>query len=223
MTFNLNDMGYILSGSTYAALCSGETQKGYGVSIWTSTKTTSTINETGNWTRDELQYCSLFLQAKRDNSNYTKNRYLYLYGADLTVTYTYQSEKFMLKLGGSWAGAARVFKKVSGIWVEQEELANVVEDGVRYKNGGEIESIAPPVTLISFTIDGTSYQAEEGMTWAEWVASSYNTIGAYISTRNSLVIYPHPSWGDCTVWDAADNKGEYSSDTIKSGYAYTIA
>lgn len=32
-------------------------------------------------------------------------------------------------------------------------------------------------TLISFTIDGTSYQAEEGMTWAEWVDSEYSTVG----------------------------------------------
>lgn len=32
-----------------------------------------------------------------------------------------------------------------------------------------------PVTLINFTIDESAYQAEEGMTWGEWVASSYNT------------------------------------------------
>jgi hypothetical protein len=30
---------------------------------------------------------------------------------------------------------------------------------------------------IGFTIDGTQYFAEPGMTWAEWVASSYNTDG----------------------------------------------
>lgn len=30
------------------------------------------------------------------------------------------------------------------------------------------------VSLITFTVDGTSYQAEEGMTWAEWIESSYN-------------------------------------------------
>ena len=30
------------------------------------------------------------------------------------------------------------------------------------------------VMLIRFTIDGTSYQAEEGMTWGEWVESDYN-------------------------------------------------
>ena len=28
--------------------------------------------------------------------------------------------------------------------------------------------------LITFTIDGTTYQAEEGMTWEEWVNSEYN-------------------------------------------------
>lgn len=33
--------------------------------------------------------------------------------------------------------------------------------------------------LISFTIDGTSYQAEEGMTWGEWVNSSYDTGNFY--------------------------------------------
>ena len=38
--------------------------------------------------------------------------------------------------------------------------------------------------MISFSIAGTSYQAEEGMTWAEWVASSYNTGGYYLSGTN---------------------------------------
>ena len=35
-----------------------------------------------------------------------------------------------------------------------------------------------PKTIINFTIDGTSYQAEAGMTWAEWGADpAYNTVG----------------------------------------------
>lgn len=37
------------------------------------------------------------------------------------------------------------------------------------------------VNAITFTIGGTEYQAEEGMTWGEWVDSEYNTIGASIS------------------------------------------
>ena len=31
--------------------------------------------------------------------------------------------------------------------------------------------------LITFTITGVEYQAEEGMTWEEWVESEYNTLG----------------------------------------------
>jgi hypothetical protein len=31
------------------------------------------------------------------------------------------------------------------------------------------------VSLITFTIAGTEYQAEEGMTWEQWVNSEYNT------------------------------------------------
>lgn len=37
------------------------------------------------------------------------------------------------------------------------------------------------VEVINFTISGTSYQAESGMTWQQWVASSYNTGGFTIS------------------------------------------
>ena len=32
-------------------------------------------------------------------------------------------------------------------------------------------------SLIAFSIEGTSYQAESGMTWGEWVESEYNTDG----------------------------------------------
>ena len=34
--------------------------------------------------------------------------------------------------------------------------------------------------LITFTIDGTEYQAEEGMTWGEWCDSEHNTDGYVI-------------------------------------------
>lgn len=38
-----------------------------------------------------------------------------------------------------------------------------------------VVTVEKAAALISFTIEGTSYQAEEGMTWAEWVESIYNT------------------------------------------------
>lgn len=44
--------------------------------------------------------------------------------------------------------------------------------------GGGISVVVGP-TMITFTIEGVEYQAEEGMTLGEWVASSYNTAGFY--------------------------------------------
>ena len=72
---------------------------------------------------------------------------------------------------------------------------------VSYKDGNEF--ITPNVSwikesdvikynsikLITFIIENLSYQAEEGMTWGEWVNSSYNTdnyinAGTYIGKDN---------------------------------------
>ena len=41
--------------------------------------------------------------------------------------------------------------------------------------------------LITFTIDGTEYQAEEGMTWADWVDSDYNTVGATLENNTVYI------------------------------------
>jgi hypothetical protein len=60
------------------------------------------------------------------------------------------------------------------------------------------------VPLITFTIDGTIYRAEEGMTWSAWMISDYNTTGAF----NFIV---------------ADNEGYWvaSDVVIVAGTAYT--
>ena len=42
--------------------------------------------------------------------------------------------------------------------------------------------------IITFTIEGTKYQAEEGMTWSEWVNSEYNNIGYFCV--NELIYNP---------------------------------
>jgi hypothetical protein len=80
--------------------------------------------------------------------------------------------------------------------------------------GPQISSGDSSANLISFTINGTSYQAEEGMTWAEWVASSYNTggytlSGTYISA---------PDGG--SVYDTTQMRRVSSSTIIVSGGVY---
>ena len=57
---------------------------------------------------------------------------------------------------------------------------------ITYNVSMEDNGATPAPTLISFTIDGTSYQAEEGMTWEEWVNSGYNTYDFYIKNGNAI-------------------------------------
>ena len=66
--------------------------------------------------------------------------------------------------------------KVTGLHTDTLTFTVNVTGGT---SGGGSESGGSPTipTLISFTIDGTSYQFEEGMTWGEWVESEYNTDG----------------------------------------------
>ena len=68
------------------------------------------------------------------------------------------------------------------------------------------------VTLISFTISGTSYQAESGMTWAQWVASSYNTGGFTVS--GNMVAFTS---GDHVSYELTPVS---TTDTIISNRAY---
>ena len=61
-----------------------------------------------------------------------------------------------------------------------------------------------PVTTINFTIDDDPYQAEEGMTWAQWVESAYNNSGFY-SVNESVY------WGE-GFWFILCNYGKTQSD-----------
>ncbi len=91
--------------------------------------------------------------------------------------------------------------------VEVTDYENVIINGVSYKCKGK--------TLISFTVAGTSYQAEEGMTWAEWIASSYNTGGLYLDNSNSV------SGNTLGLVSTDGNSSEKGTDVIVADYAYT--
>jgi hypothetical protein len=71
--------------------------------------------------------------------------------------------------------------------ISMEYYIDYYEDGARADGDFNVEfgdivfnfSTVPnsSVELISFTVEGVSYQAELGMTWSEWTNSSYNTDG----------------------------------------------
>ena len=111
-----------------------------------------------------------------------------------------------------------------------EELFTDIADAIREKTG-ETDAIAavqfpsiirkslqviPTLTLINFTISGTSYQAEEGMTWNEWLSSGYNTDG-YFDTEGTVC---HSS--GMMVWTSNFTAVSYL-DVIIAGENYQIA
>lgn len=80
-----------------------------------------------------------------------------------------------------------------------------------------ITAIVKEPTLISFTVGEVEYQAEEGMTWEEWVNSTYNTGVFYID--NNCIYFPHPTFsGRCYVVD--DTREIIRTDLIINDYAY---
>lgn len=67
-----------------------------------------------------------------------------------------------------------------------------------------------PYKTISFTINGTSYQAEQGMTWEQWIGSEYDTtVNGYIDSDGGVCVN--------TGWKIY---GVDSTDTIISGEEY---
>lgn len=82
---------------------------------------------------------------------------------------------------------------------EQARYADLDGDGIASSQDGALclriidnycantaVNAVQPVELISFTIDSTEYQAEEGMTWAQWLNSDYNTDGYYVSAEDGI-------------------------------------
>ena len=73
------------------------------------------------------------------------------------------------------------------------------------------------VELITFYIDGFSYQAEPNMTWDYWIGSSYNVDGGvwYWDAYNAIVV-------DMKVVCYQDGSGVQLSDAIEAGYDYVL-
>lgn len=127
-------------------------------------------------------------------------------GSTVNATYTYSGSKLFVGLATSANATAPKYKPGDTIEITAETTLYIVENiiipehhssltelftniaaVIREKTGDTASIIADDfpsvirerlqVMLISFKIDGKSYQAEEGMTWGEWINSAYNTSG----------------------------------------------
>ena len=79
--------------------------------------------------------------------------------------------------------------------------------------------VEPGPQLISFTVDGVSYQAVDGMTWREWAESGYNTSDIVVEQYGRM-------WDDAQGrWVTRDlvNCGDVSSsELITANYDYEL-
>ncbi len=116
-------------GSSYTLVSSGGTAVA---------KTTISLTM-GSWTANDFTNPRLYITATNNASS--THRYIYVYGATLTVTYTLSSsvyiytinnitgnhtiivasagvsDKIYFKNNGSWIAATKVYKKINGSWV----------------------------------------------------------------------------------------------------------
>lgn len=77
--------------------------------------------------------------------------------------------------------------------------------------------------LITFTIDGTTYQANEGMTWSDWVYSNYNTDGFALYDAGDGYWEIHSASGASVVYGDRPYYTQYASDEVYAGYTYRTA
>lgn len=99
-----------------------------------------------------------------------------------TTTSVGQYKFYKTKIATNSAGEVKIYCEADLITnipviqyiANESSMPETPTEGVLYLIGEE------EPTLISFTINNTSYQAEEGMSWGEWVESDYNTYGLKI-------------------------------------------
>lgn len=77
------------------------------------------------------------------------------------------------------------------------------------------------IKLISFTIDGTTYQAMNGMTWGEWVNSEYNTIKAYILQR-AIYVKKDSAYAHIDISPYGSSNPPIDTTEIISGGTYYV-
>lgn len=128
--------------------------------------------------------------------------------------------------------AVTVFVKITQLATPQNVTADgtvvswdEVENATSYEvlaDGTSIGTVDATPTLISFTINGTPYQAESGMTWQQWVDSSYNTATSkyYINSYGHVAHGPGGGGGATVTTDSAHNNSVSSTDIITATAYY---
>ena len=130
-----NAYTYILSG--VAQLYCGTAGLSSEIDLGTS-EVAQSFSDTGYWDRESLDDLILLITCTRGSLSANNSQTLRFYGADLTVDYTGGGSTgpvLSTKVNGSWVNVSKVYKKVSGIWVEQSDIANLFSPDTNYVKG----------------------------------------------------------------------------------------
>ena len=130
-----NGSSYILRG--VAQLYCGTAGLSREIELGT-TVVAQSFSDTGWWDRESLDDLILLITCTRGSLSANNSHTLRFYGADLTVDYTGGGSSgpvLSTKVNGSWVNVSKVYKKVSGIWVEQSDIANLFSTDTNYVKG----------------------------------------------------------------------------------------
>lgn len=130
-----NASPYILSG--VAQLYCGTAGLSSEIDLGTS-EVAQSFSDTGYWDRESLDDLILLITCTRGPISASNSQTLRFYGADLTVNYTGGGSSgpvLSTKVNGSWVNVSKVYKKVSGIWVEQSDIASLFSTDTNYVKG----------------------------------------------------------------------------------------
>lgn len=130
-----NSSPYVLTG--VAQLYCGTAGLSSEIDLGTS-EVAQSFSDTGYWDRESLDDLILLITCTRGSLSANSSQTLRFYGADLTVNYTGGGSSgpvLSTKVNGSWVNVSKVYKKVSGIWVEQSDIANLFSTDTNYVKG----------------------------------------------------------------------------------------
>lgn len=112
----------------------------------------------------------------------------------------------------------------TGTFIKHPDLTSLPSGGSGIPNGWTV--VDNEKNLITFTIDGTEYQAEEGMTWADWYVSNYNSnvINEDMNPPKYLI---YEKLDTCVMTSAGQISDEYGNgvyfgDVIIKNHTYKV-
>lgn len=100
--------------------------------IFGETATIVSLSNT-DFDRERLNNFRIGIDATRGYIGTKKSTWVRFYGADLVVEYEVPAKSALyVRQNGQYVAANQVFKKANGVWVKQENLANVFDKDTKY-------------------------------------------------------------------------------------------